>query len=70
MGKASHGTTVNMMLAASLAEGTTILENAARDPEIVDLAILLNSMGARIRGAGTGTIKIEGVSVVRMPHMR
>ena len=62
VGKASHGTTVNMMLAASLAEGTTILENAARDPEIVDLAILLNSMGARIRGAGTGTIKIEGVS--------
>lgn len=61
VGKASHGTTVNMMLAASLAEGTTILENAARDPEIVDLAILLNSMGARIRGAGTSTIKLEGV---------
>lgn len=61
VGKASHGTTVNMMLAASLAEGTTILENAARDPEIVDLAILLNSMGARIRGAGTSTIRIDGV---------
>ncbi|MEW6227068.1 MAG: UDP-N-acetylglucosamine 1-carboxyvinyltransferase, partial [Bacillota bacterium] len=61
VGKASHGTTVNMMLAASLAEGTTILENAARDPEIVDLAILLNSMGARIRGAGTSTVRIDGV---------
>ncbi|HHY46962.1 MAG TPA: UDP-N-acetylglucosamine 1-carboxyvinyltransferase, partial [Firmicutes bacterium] len=61
VGKASHGTTVNMMLAASCANGTTVLENAARDPEIVDLAILLNRMGARIRGAGTSTIKIEGV---------
>ncbi|MGE5584164.1 MAG: UDP-N-acetylglucosamine 1-carboxyvinyltransferase [Bacillota bacterium] len=61
VGKASHGTTVNLMLAATLAEGTTILENAARDPEVVDLAILLNSMGARIRGAGTSTIRIDGV---------
>ncbi len=61
VGKASHGTTVNMMLAATLAEGTTILENAARDPEIVDLAILLNSMGARVRGAGTSTVRIDGV---------
>ncbi|NLS45446.1 MAG: UDP-N-acetylglucosamine 1-carboxyvinyltransferase [Firmicutes bacterium] len=62
IGKASHGTTVNIMLAACLAEGTTILENSARDPEIVDLAVFLNSMGARIRGAGTSTIKIEGVT--------
>lgn len=61
VGKASHGTTVNMMLAAVCAEGTTILENAARDPEIVDLSVLLNSMGAKIRGAGTGTIRIDGV---------
>ena len=61
VGKASHGTTINMMLASSLARGTTILENAAKDPEIVDLAILLNSMGGKIRGAGTDTIKIEGV---------
>ncbi len=65
VGKASHGTTVNMMLAASLAEGTTILENAARDPEIVDLAILLSSMGARVRGAGTSTVRIDGVDRLR-----
>ncbi|NPV52356.1 MAG: UDP-N-acetylglucosamine 1-carboxyvinyltransferase [Firmicutes bacterium] len=61
IGRASHGTTVNMMFAACLARGMTTLENAARDPEIVDLAVFLNSMGAKIRGAGTSTIKIEGV---------
>ena len=55
------GATVNAMLAATLAEGTTIIENAAREPHIVDLANFLNAMGARIRGAGTGTIKITGV---------
>jgi UDP-N-acetylglucosamine 1-carboxyvinyltransferase len=55
------GTTINLMLLAVLAEGTTILENAAREPEIVDLAVLLNSMGARIRGAGTEVIRIQGV---------
>ena len=49
------------MMAASLAEGTTILENAAEEPEIVDLANYLNKMGAKIRGAGTDTIRIEGV---------
>ncbi|HOB21911.1 MAG: UDP-N-acetylglucosamine 1-carboxyvinyltransferase [Firmicutes bacterium] len=59
--RASVGTTVNLMLAASLAEGTTLLENAAKEPEIVDLAIYLNSMGAKIRGAGTEVIRIDGV---------
>lgn len=58
----SVGATENIMMAATLAEGTTILENAAKEPEIVDLANLLNKMGAKVRGAGTGTIRIEGVS--------
>ncbi len=49
------------MMAAALAEGTTVLENAAEEPEIVDLANYLNKMGAKIRGAGTDTIRIEGV---------
>ena len=53
--------TENLMMAASLAEGTTILENAAREPEIPDLARLLTAMGARIHGAGTERIEIEGV---------
>ena len=48
-------------MAASLAEGKTVLENAAEEPEIVDLATYLNSMGANIRGAGTNVIRIEGV---------
>ena len=54
--------TENLMMAASLAEGTTILENAAREPEIPDLARLLTAMGARIHGAGTERIEIEGVA--------
>lgn len=58
----SVGATEVIIMAASLAEGTTILENAAQEPEIVDLASFLNKMGARIKGAGTGTIKIEGVN--------
>jgi len=58
----SVGATENIMMAATLAEGTTILENCAKEPEIVDLANLLNAMGAKVRGAGTGTIRIEGVS--------
>jgi UDP-N-acetylglucosamine 1-carboxyvinyltransferase len=58
----SVGATENIMMAASLAEGQTILENAAKEPEIIDLANFLNSMGAHIRGAGTDLIKIEGVS--------
>ncbi len=53
--------TENAMLAAVLAEGTTVLENAAREPEVVDLAVLLRAMGARIEGEGTSTVGIEGV---------
>jgi len=53
--------TENLMMAATLAEGTTVLENAAREPEVVDLALCLNAMGAKIRGAGTDVITIEGV---------
>ena len=58
----SVGATENIMMAASMARGQTILENAAHEPEIVDLANYLNTMGANIRGAGTDVIKIEGVS--------
>ena len=57
----SVGATENIMMAAALAEGTTIIENAAEEPEIVDLANFLNEMGANIKGAGTDTIKITGV---------
>jgi UDP-N-acetylglucosamine 1-carboxyvinyltransferase len=57
--------TENLMMAACLAEGTTVLENAAREPEVVDLARCLQAMGARIGGAGTGVIRIEGVSALR-----
>lgn len=53
--------TENLMMAATLAAGTTVLENAAREPEVVDLANCLNAMGAKIKGAGTGIIEIEGV---------
>ncbi len=58
----SVGATINIMLAATKAEGLTVIENAAREPHIVDLANFLNSMGANIMGAGTGVIKIRGVS--------
>src|SRR5690625_5769978 len=57
----SVGATENIMMAATLAKGKTIIENAAKEPEIVDLANLLNKMGARVIGAGTETIRIEGV---------
>lgn len=57
----SVGATINIMLAASRAKGTTIIENAAKEPEIVDVATLLSAMGAKIKGAGTETIRIEGV---------
>nr|WP_325184633.1 UDP-N-acetylglucosamine 1-carboxyvinyltransferase [uncultured Oscillibacter sp.] len=57
----SVGATMNIMMAAAMAEGNTVIENAAREPHIVDLANFLNSMGANIRGAGTDTIKIRGV---------
>lgn len=60
----SVGATENLMMAATLAKGTTILENVAKEPEIVDLANFLNKMGAKVRGAGTGTIRIEGVDVL------
>ena len=56
----SFGTTCNMMIAASISNGTTVLEDAAQEPEIVDLANFLNAMGARVRGAGTDVIRIEG----------
>lgn len=58
----SVGATINVMMAASMAEGRTILENAAKEPHVVDVANFLNSMGADIRGAGTDVIKIRGVS--------
>jgi len=57
----SVGATINIMLAATLAEGTTIIENAAKEPHIVDLANFLNAMGARVLGAGTDVIRIHGV---------
>lgn len=61
----SVGATMNIMMAAVLADGNTVIENAAKEPHIVDLANFLNSMGASVRGAGTDTIKISGV-----PHLR
>ncbi|MFT4399000.1 UDP-N-acetylglucosamine 1-carboxyvinyltransferase [Bacillus sp. SW14] len=57
----SVGATENLIMASALADGTTTLENVAKEPEIVDLANYINGMGGKIRGAGTGTIKIEGV---------
>lgn len=61
----SVGATINIMLAATKAEGITIIENAAREPEIVDVATLLNNMGANIKGAGTDVIRIKGVDQLR-----
>ena len=63
--KVSVGATMNIILAATTASGRTIIENAAREPHIVDLANFLNSMGADIRGAGTDTVKIIGVDKLR-----
>jgi UDP-N-acetylglucosamine 1-carboxyvinyltransferase len=60
----SVGATENIMMAATLAKGTTIIENVAKEPEIVDLANFLNKMGANVRGAGTGTLRIEGVDIL------
>jgi len=60
----SVGATENLLMAAALAEGTTVIENAAKEPEIEDLAAALNKMGARIAGAGSDLIKIEGVSAL------
>ncbi len=61
----SVGATINIMLAAVLAEGTTIIDNAAKEPHIVDVANFLNTMGANIRGAGTDVIKINGVKSLK-----
>ena len=61
MDTVSVGATINTMLAAVKADGRTVIENAAREPEIIDVATLLNNMGARVRGAGTEVITIEGV---------
>ncbi|MFC6207463.1 UDP-N-acetylglucosamine 1-carboxyvinyltransferase [Levilactobacillus tongjiangensis] len=58
----SVGATQNIMMAACLAEGTTVIDNVAREPEIVDLANILNKMGANVRGAGTETLRIDGVA--------
>ncbi len=57
--------TENLMMAATLAEGTTVLENSAREPEVVDLAQMLNGLGAKVTGAGTSTINIEGVEALQ-----
>ena len=61
----SVGATQNIMMAATLAQGTTVIENVAREPEIVDLALFLNEMGAKVRGAGTETLTIVGVDQLR-----
>lgn len=61
MDKVSVGATLSVMMAATLAKGTTVIENAAREPEVVDTAVFLNKMGAKISGAGTDMISIEGV---------
>ena len=66
----SVGATEHIMMAAALAEGTTIIENVAEEPEIVDLANFLNHLGANIRGAGTNMIKIEGVEHLGLKKVR
>ncbi len=66
--RASFGTTLNLMIAGSLADGTTILENAAMEPEIVDVANFLNAMGGRVRGAGTNLVRVEGVRQLKGTH--
>ena len=63
--KSSVGATINIMLSAAMAEGMTVIENAAKEPHIVDVANFLNSMGANIMGAGTDVIKVRGVSILR-----
>lgn len=68
MDTVSVGATENLMMAAALADGETLLENAAREPEIVDLANCLNRMGAKVSGAGTDSIKIQGVKSLKGCH--
>lgn len=65
----SVGATINVLLAAVKAKGTTIMENAAREPEIVDLATFLNNMGAKIRGAGTDVIRVQGVDSLKAQNV-
>ncbi len=66
----SVGATENILMAAVLAEGTTVIDNAAREPEIVDLCLMLQQMGARISGAGTSTLTVEGVDALRPTEHR
>ena len=61
----SHTATDNLLMAAALAKGSTVIENAAREPEVADLAAMLNRMGARVTGAGSSTIEVEGVDELR-----
>ncbi len=61
----SHTATDNLLMAAALAKGTTVIENAAKEPEVIDLAAMLGSMGVTVRGAGTSRIEIEGVDELR-----
>jgi len=63
--RSSVGTTINIMLAASRTRGTTTLQNAAREPEVVDTAVFLSLLGARVRGAGTSTVTVEGTPALR-----
>ena len=65
MDQVSVGATINVMLAATMAEGTTTIENAAKEPHVVDTANYLNMMGANIKGAGTDVIRIKGVSELK-----
>ena len=64
----SHTATDNLLMAAALAKGTTVIENAAKEPEVSDLAALLRAMGAEVRGAGTSRIEVEGVDELRPAH--
>ncbi|EHR62763.1 UDP-N-acetylglucosamine 1-carboxyvinyltransferase [Saccharomonospora cyanea] len=66
----SVGATENILMAAVLAEGTTVIDNAAREPEIIDLCTMLTEMGARIEGAGTSTLTVEGVDALRPTEHR
>jgi UDP-N-acetylglucosamine 1-carboxyvinyltransferase len=66
----SVGATENILMAAVLAEGTTVIDNAAREPEIVDLCLMLQQMGARISGAGTSTLTVEGVNILKPTEHR
>jgi len=68
MDMVSVGATINVMLAAVKAKGRTVIENAAREPEIIDVATLLNNMGAKVRGAGTDEIRIDGVERLHGTH--